>query len=258
MRNTITFILLLSGLLINAQENRKTIKGIISLDSLTISNVHIVNKTTAIGTNSNDNGNFEIPVQAGDTLFFSHINYSFKEFIIRKEDIDKKLIRIIATEKTYALEEFTLDNRSIFHVDKDIMPHNLPVVNAKTLNLPYAGIKKEKDHSVVKFRSGFAFNFEGLINRINGNHKRMIQTKKLVAEDENIAKIRKALTDDFFVTDLNIKKKYINQFLNFCKDKKIINVFKKGDQLELVRILIAESKNFPHQIENEDIFLTKN
>lgn len=47
-----------------------------------ITDVHIINKNTNQGANSNDSGIFEIPVSINDTLFISHINLQKKELII--------------------------------------------------------------------------------------------------------------------------------------------------------------------------------
>ena len=248
MTQRLSFLLMFYGIFAFAQKSPIFIKGNIQVDSINIEDVHIVNKTTKIGTTSNEFGNFEIPVHIGDILHFSHLNYEFKELYITKKNRTIPL-KIIGYEKTHLLDAFTLNNKSIFYVDKEIMPHNLPVVNATTLKLPYANSKKTKSNAILSFQSGAAINLENLITRINGNYKRIQKAKELFSEDQQ-------LTDDFFITDLKIKKEYINQFLNFCKSKPILAVFKKNNVLELIRILEAESSIFPHQIENENIFLT--
>ena len=241
-----------------SQEKRTLLLGTIKIDTLFIVDANVINKATNIGTNSNKFGEFEIPVKIGDTLSFSHLNYTFKEITIKQKHLDTKNIKISANEKTYVLDEISLNNKSIFYVDKDIMPHNLPMVNAKTLNLPYADSKKGKDNSVTKITfTSFSVDLASLINRVNGNYKREKKAKELIVEDENLNKIRKLFTDDFFVTDLKIKKEYINQFLNFCKNNGVIRIFKTADRIKLTGFLLSESKKFPNQIENEDIFLTK-
>lgn len=255
MTQRLSFLLMFYGIFAFAQKSPIFIKGNIQVDSINIEDVHIVNKTTKIGTTSNEFGNFEIPVQIGDILHFSHLNYEFNiVYITEKKSVTT--LEIIGSKKTHLLEAFTLNNKSVFYVDKEIMPHNLPVVNATTLKLPYANSKKIKRNALISIQSGASINLENLIARINGNHKRIQKAKKLFSEDQQLTEIRKLFTDDFFITDLKIKKEYINQFLNFCKSKPILAVFKKNNVLELIRILEAESSIFPHQIENENIFLT--
>lgn len=241
-----------------AQEQRTIIKGKTTLDSLAVSDVHVQNTNTNIGTITNDNGYFEIPVKIGDSIFVSHVNLQEKFILITEKIIKNKDFTVLLEEKTYALNEFTLEKpRSIFYEDKDITTYKGPVINAKTLKLPYADTQPKKDNSVLKFRSGGVVSLDNLINVLNGNKRREKILKELVLEDENLLKIRKMYTDDFFITDLKIKKEYINQFLNYCIDKNIINIFKSDNNIKLTRLLIKEGKEYPNKILNDDLFLTK-
>ena len=227
-----------------SQEQHKNIIGKVFFNGTAITDVHVINKNSNQGTNTNDFGVFEIPVILGDTLVFSHINLKHKELAITKEILSTAILKIDLEEKTYQLEEITLGNRkSIFYVDPEIMPP--PLVNAETLNLPYANSTTEKDHTVISFRSGAVVRLDNLINAINGNNKRRRQLLKMTYEDEILAKIRKHFTDDFFTTDLNIKQENIIPFLNYCFKKNIINHFNKKENLVITGILMKESKSFP-------------
>ncbi|MEE9408563.1 MAG: hypothetical protein V3V28_10875 [Polaribacter sp.] len=244
--------------IVNAQEKRTILKGKTILNSLSISDVHVLNTNTNIGTITNDNGFFEIPVKLGDSILVSHVNLQEKFILITNKILSDINFTISLNEKTYTLNEFTLEKpRSIFYQDKDITTYQGPVVNATTLNLPYVNTQPKKDNSIIKFKSGGVISLDNLINSINGNKRREKLLKKLVAEDDDLLKIRKKYTDDFFITDLKIKKEYINQFLNYCIDKNIINIFKSDNSIKLTTLLIREGKIYPHKILNEDLFLTK-
>lgn len=243
---------------ISAQEKRTMLKGKAIIDSLTVADVHILNTKTNIGTITNDNGSFEIPVKLGDSLLLSHINLQEKFIIITDKILSEVNFTVSLNEKTYTLNEFTLEKpRSIFYQDKEITTYKGPLINAKSLRLPYANTKPKKDNSVIKFKSGGVVSLDNLINTINGNKRREKLLKKLVADDEDLLKIRKKYTDDFFITDLKIKKEYINQFLNYCVDKNIINILKSDNGINLTKLLIREGKSYPHKILNDDLFLTK-
>lgn len=249
---------LISTSILYSQEDRMLIEGFINFDNHSLKDVHILNKTSKIGTITNDSGKFKILVKESDTLFISHLNFKNQEILITNKIIQERSILINMVAITHILEEVTISKpKNIFYIDKDIMPHNTPIVNAKTLKLPYANSKAKKDDSVIKIRSGFAISLPNLINSLNGNNRRARKANKLYKQDKNLKKIRKYFTDDFFVTDLKIKKQYINQFLNYCASKNIIQQYLKGDSLELVKILLKESKTFAHQIDNDAILFTK-
>ena len=251
--------LFFSAFYVFGQEKRILKQGKVVLENDPISDVHIINKNTNVGTITNDIGFFEIPMKVGDSLYFSHLNLKDKLILITKEVILLTDFRIQLNEKTVALDGFILEKpRSIFYVDKDIMPNNGPVVNAKTLNLPYANTKVKKEDAVLKIRSGAVVSLYNLLNSLNGSSTRKKQLNKVVKEDATLLKIRNYFTDDFFITDLKIKKEYINPFLNYCIDKNIIATFNKNNVIKLTRLLMVESKDFPHKIENEDLYLTNN
>ena len=268
LRSTSAFFVLMKKLLIlltflisfaslNGQESRTFITGRAVLDSIGVVDVHIINKNTKIGTITNDKGVFEIPIKVGDSLFLSHLNLQDKLIIVTEKILVSKDFIINLNEDTVALNGFVLEKqRSIFYQDPEIITYNGPVVNAKKLNLPYANTKVEKDKSVVKFRAGGVVSLDNLINSLNGNNKREKQLKKMSTEDIQLEKIRKKFTDDFFVTDLKIKKEYINQFLNDCIDKNIIRIFKSDNVLKLTKLLIEESKLYPKKIIDEDLLLS--
>ncbi|MCL7754236.1 carboxypeptidase-like regulatory domain-containing protein [Polaribacter sp. Z022] len=242
----------------NAQKKDTYLIGKTVVGKTTIVDVHVINKNTKIGTITNDKGEFEIPVKLGDSLLFSHLNLKNKLVIITSKIINNKALKVNLEEKTIVLKEMVLEKqRSIFYQDPEIITYQGPVVSAKTLNLPYANTKPKEDKAIIKIRSGGVVSLDNLINSINGNNRRLKQLKKMSEEDRQLEKIRKHFTDDFFITDLKIKREYINEFLNDCIDKNIINIFKNEDKIKLTKLLMEESKLYPKKIINEGLYLSK-
>lgn len=256
MRYQLLFCCFFYATLSFGQKKTSFFSGKIIINKIPQNDVHILNKNNNKGTISNDKGWFEIPVTLGDSIYFSHINLQDKLVIITQEVLEKKTFSIELKEQTYALDEFILEKpKSIFYVDPQMVPP--PTVNAKTIKLPYANTKAKKDKSIVKLRSGGVVSLDNLINSLNGNNRREKLLKKLADEDDELKKIRKLFTDDFFITDLKIKKEYINLFLNDCIDKNIISIFKSDNMINLTQLLIKESKLYSHKILKEDSLLTK-
>ncbi len=254
----IVFTFFIGTILISAQDKRTYITGKTVVNEHSILDVHIINKNTKIGTITNENGVFEIPVKLGDSLFLSHLNLQNKLILITEKILLDKNFTIHLDEKTVVLNEMVLEKqRSIFYQDPEITTYKGPKITAKTLNLPYANTTVKKDESIIKFRSGGVLSLDNLINSLNGNNRREKLLKKISQEDIDLKKIRKLFTDDFFITDLKIKKEYINQFLNDCIDKNIIYIFKNNNNIELTKFLIKESKLFPFRVLSEDVLLTK-
>lgn len=241
-----------------SQNNQKIISGRIYLDSIPVQDVHIINKKLDIGTVSNEKGKFEILASKNDILIISHLNIEFKEQMITAKNISTKKINIYLNSKNYMLDEVVLEKRKgIFEIDKDILPHNAPIVNAKTLKLPYANSKKPDKDKTIEIESGLSVSVVGLINALNENTKRKKLLRKLKIEDKNIKKIRQYFTDGFFIQQLNIKKESINPFIEYCISKGIMNLYHKDKFLELTSVLIDNSKNSPYLIEKGNTRITQ-
>lgn len=258
MKNQLLLYLLFISWFSFGQDAQKILSGKILFQENTIPDVHIINKNTNQGTASDDFGVFQIPVSLNDTLFVSHINLEKKEVVITKEIYAKKSLTIDLQEKVNELNEITFERSTgIFYVDKQYIKP--PSVNAKTLNLPYANTKVEKDTKIVNATlTSASVSLDNLIGALNGSNKRKRMLKKLTYEDKMLASIRKHYTDDFFITDLNIKQDNINVFLNYCFKKNIINLFKKDDKIKVIAILMRESKTFPQKNKTELSLLQKN
>ncbi|MDO6676342.1 carboxypeptidase-like regulatory domain-containing protein [Tenacibaculum sp. 1_MG-2023] len=257
MRKLLLVLFTITTCAIIAQNTPKIITGTVFIDSIATQDVHIINKKLTLGAVSNENGRFEILASENNTLLVSHLNLEFKEVTITQEHIKTKNIVIFVDSKTHMLDEVVLEKqRSILEIDPDIL-NNAPVVNAKTLKLPYANVIQPKGEKTVKIESGLAISVTGLINALNGTNKRKKQLKKITIEDRNIEKIRKHFTDGFFIRQLKIKKENINQFLQACISKGIINLYNKDKVLELTAVLIENSKSSPYLLENETIRVTK-
>lgn len=256
MKNFLLAVLVSFSWLLQSQNNPKIIKGTVFIDSIPTQDVHIINKKLTIGAVSNEIGSFEILAEVGNTLLISHLNLEYKEITVTQENINTKNIVVYVTSKTHMLDEVVLERKkSILEIDPDILA-NAPVVNAKTLKLPYAN-SKPKDDKTVKIESGVSVNLVGLINALNGTNKKKKLLKKLQAEDQNLAKIRKHFTDSFFIKQLKIKEENINSFLESCISRGIINLYKNDKVLELTSVLIENSRHSPYLLENENIRLTQ-
>ncbi|QTE22929.1 carboxypeptidase-like regulatory domain-containing protein [Polaribacter cellanae] len=259
MQKTLLFFLFITISYTTISQNKnRLVSGKVLLELVPVSDVHIVNLTNSIGTVSNEFGYFKIPVKIGDSLSFSHLNFTKKHLLITEKNISEENLEIKLTEKTVELKEITLQKpRSIFYVDKEILQPNAHV-DAKSLNLPYANTKQQKDNSIVSLNSGVAFSVDNIINSLNGNNKRAKVLKKMSAKDQQLSKIRKYVTDDFFITDLQIRKENINLFLNYCLNKNILFVYKKRNKLQFIQFLINQSKKFSQKLTSDKNILSKN
>jgi len=245
---TVLLCLFLFSKSIRSQEQRKLIKGEVTLNRLPIYDVHIINLNTKTGTVSNTSGVFKMSVKLGDHLLLSHLNSKELNIVVTQEHLKSLTLRVALKEQVTILEAFTLERpRGIFEEDKDILTYAGPTVSAQTLKLPHSNTKVNIADPVFKIQSGAVVGLDNLVSMLDGSKKRAEALSKLSKEDTQLRKIRKYFTDDFFITNLQIQQSNINLFLNFCVQKNIVQMFQKKDNLSLTKILLKASNLFPQK-----------
>ncbi|MFT4699296.1 MAG: DNA-binding MarR family transcriptional regulator, partial [Flavobacteriaceae bacterium] len=69
--------------------------------------------------------------------------------------------------------------------------------------------------------------------------RRELKLKKSILE-----KIIRDFGKDYFIEELNIPEDEIHLFISYCEDYQIIEFYKKNEILQLLKILIQESKKY--------------
>ena len=80
-----------------------------------------------------------------------------------------------------------------------------------------------------------------------GAHKRKRKRAKKAYQKEALKvpdKIRNDLGDAFFEEQLKIPKAQIDAFILYCKPKDIVDLFMANKKIEMIEVLMAESKTF--------------
>ena len=253
MKNRILlFLTLLSFSITFSQNDRKMLYGKILADSLSTENVHIINKNSNKGTTSNAYGEFQIPVMVSDTLLFSAIQFEYKEVIISIKDIKEQKLLISLKPRINELDEVELKQHDLSgYLQSDIENASLKNhVDAFTLDLPNAGKAPVTEVDFINRNINF-YSKGGSITKlygwISGEKKMLKKLRTLETEKMALNNIRKLITDSYFIETLNIKKEDISMFVEYCKPKGIIKMYKENKKMEVIDILIEESKKFKRQ-----------
>ena len=92
-----------------SQEKYALISGEIISSNKTVSDVHIINLNTKLGTVSNDKGEFELMISLNDTLLFSSIEYERKKIPMTGNFIKYKKIVVDLIPSLNELEEVFIE-----------------------------------------------------------------------------------------------------------------------------------------------------
>ncbi|MFA9190961.1 carboxypeptidase-like regulatory domain-containing protein [Flavobacterium sp. FZUC8N2.13] len=200
--NTYFFILLLLCQVVFCQNNdRREIHGFISVNSVLVEGVNIVNETTQKATSSNRDGKFILLLKEGDVLVFSAVNLKTLRKKIFSSDLDNKVLEIQLETESIPLDEVIIKEES--------------KITAESLGIiPYG----QKKYTVAERRLYTARS--GLLDRpLNWMSGRTAQLRKelVVSEKEQLlAKLEYLFEEIFYIETLKINKDYIRDFQLYC------------------------------------------
>jgi carboxypeptidase-like protein len=261
MKNIIFIAVFLSSLFVNSQVLRKNIKGEVFNDSISVENVHVINKNIKLGVATNKSGKFIIPVRLNDTLIFSSVQFEQKIVVVTQDDLKNDLQTIELFPHTIQLDEVVLFSHKMIGnlaidgskfksksykksnyldfkgIDFDVLlnddAYKVSEINTKALS--------SKINSDIVSGGDIL----GLIKYLKGNTDKSF--KKASKEQQQVIlnqiltttnTIRHDLKDDFFMNTLKLSSDKINDFLYFAIDEKKSELYNSNKKIEIITYLI--------------------
>lgn len=244
LKLTNLFFFILIAITSYGQEDLISIQGTIFSSNKKISDIHIINLHNYLGTVSNDNGEFKILAKVNDTLFFSSIEYENVKICITEFNLKSKKLTVFLTPSINQLKEVFvgLTGNLAFDIKnkpKDTIPtHTFSFTKAdlkKDLGpdlhgpkeAPFVGPFKPLPPTVVI--PNFAYEKEQRLKR------------KILRMKEFPIKIRRDLGIKFFTEKLKIPENKIDNFINYCEYREVLEKYYEKKLLEVIEIFKDES-----------------
>lgn len=272
-KKILLFIVFASTTHVYAQEVRKEINGMIKSDSLAVSNIHVLNRNSKNGVVSNDNGEFEIEVKLKDTLIFSGIQFYTKIIVIDEKLLKNKYVGVHLVLDTNELDEVFIQHKLTGNLFIDAGKQKIPKskiaasaldFTPKIANKPYTITAMDRrftssDDEIPLFLGGSnggmnIMAIAGLIisplkkiGRTRRLEKRKIEKKERIFQRKSIAamdKIRGDFGDVFFIETIEIPEEHINLFIDYCKPKKIGELFVRNNKIKMIEVFLEEMKEY--------------
>src|SRR6476646_6757 len=104
MRNGLILLLLLTVPALQAQEDRRSLRGKVTSDTFRLDGIYIINRVTEKASETRTGGYFEIEARAGDTLMFTSTRFKGRQVVVKDADFDSELL-FVALESMIQLDE---------------------------------------------------------------------------------------------------------------------------------------------------------
>ena len=214
-----TFFFIIFSQLILGQEK---VIGVIEndADSKPISNVHVINLNSVIGTISNNDGVFEINASVNDTLFFSYLGFKSIKVRVTNDLIKFKNSKIKLTELAYALEEIIVTPYKLTGY-LEIDAKNVPISKSYRYNIPGLPSKGyeagSRNPGALSKVFGAIFNPVDFLYNLFGKKPKQLKKLQLIKDDFRIRELLSSKFDrETLVELLQIEKFDIDEILRNC------------------------------------------
>ncbi|GAA0731637.1 hypothetical protein GCM10009430_44030 [Aquimarina litoralis] len=243
-----TLRVLLLFLLINSfsfgQNTR--LKGTIVADSLQGFAINIVNYTKKIGTTNDQNGFFEIPASAQDSIIFSSVQYKVISVVISEDDLKNEAFKVILYPLVQKLDQVNVSNVKLSgDITKDTKEIQLkPHLDNRILGLPVRNIK-QPTLEVRRIYTASSGPVDLLLNSLNGRLKKLKKLKELADLERLIEKGERAFDTKFFTDDLGLPDSLISDFVYYCsEDAYFEDLLENTKRLSLLEFFQKKAKSY--------------
>ena len=189
-------------------------------DSKPISNVHVINLNSVVGTISNKDGVFEIDANVNDTLFFSYLGFKSIKVRVTNDLIKFKNSKIKLTELAYALEEIIVTPYKLTGY-LEIDAKNVPISNSYRYSIPGLPTKGyeagSRNPGAISKVFGAIFNPVDFLYNLFGKKPKQLKKLQLMKDDFRIRELLNTKFDrETLVELLQIQKFDLDEILRNC------------------------------------------
>ncbi len=258
LRKGCLLFFVMCSFVLTAQDIKKPIYGMVKDTLGKVIQATIFNKKTYEGATTNDFGVFTIYARQGDSIQISSVGYSTKTIKASARFFNTKLNEIVLKEKTYILDEVIIKNALIgtLSIDLKKTPEDKKRNALKnTMDFSEVNMKVALDDDHIDKKVRPPVNNTDPNGQFVGASVKVIipfkYSERLWALRRNLAfkeslpeELKMVLGDDFFYQELKIPEDQYYNFLEYCNPLGIETLYKNGKVLDVIKILIKESKSF--------------
>lgn len=206
MRVTLFFLVLLSGMVLSAQQ-RTFLNGKLLYRNNNVVAANVINNSSQFNTITDSNGEFQIDVLEGDEIIFSSVEFKFKTVIITKEILKKNRLVVNITERVNILDEIVIspENTEKFIDLKEEEFKGYDYVQDKSTKLDNSILKEGQFYNGINLVNVAKLISKLILNPSQENKLNLIPSKVLPFVFDN----------NFFINELNLKEDQIDDFMTY-------------------------------------------
>ena len=188
--------------------------SVVDSTSYPLSDVYIRNTTAGLITNSDNEGEFRIPVQPGDTLLISYIGYESSSQAVTDELLQRESIVFRLYAKTTFLDEVTVTRFPEYERFKE----QLLATDPGDSSFEVYGVPKVVITQEDRLNASLAIRgpFSAVHNTFSKRAKEQKKVRKLMQNQESRDKARTKFTRDWVSEMTRLEGDKLTSFIAYC------------------------------------------
>ncbi len=196
------------------------LKGQVLNDTISNSELTVVNISLKEGTITNANGGFTINARVNDTINISALQYEPRQFVVNQTIYNRKKITLYLIPKVTELDQVNISNIDLTgDINKDVSSTKYKVeITPSQLGIPENTAPKrtvEERRYYTAISSGGGIPLDGLINSITGRLKMLKKHIEVSRFQKLIEESRYNFSDGIYMKELNIPEELIEDFVYY-------------------------------------------
>ena len=222
--------------------NDKVIQGKITVDSVSVYGINVLNLMNQKTAVANIDGVFFVLAKAKDILVFTSSNIETNTRIIGSADIEVGVLSIKMRPRTIKLKEVIV-NKNEFSV------LSLGIVNKEPTRYSSAErkLKTAGDFKPIMLLGllGGGMELDPLINKINGRTKRLKKLVVLERKEINIKLISELYDNEYFTSILSVPIEYVAGFKYYLvENESFVKILENKNKIEISFYMIPLDAEF--------------
>jgi hypothetical protein len=206
------------------------LRGKVNAYILKLDGIYVINLKTEQAVFTDEEGNFSIKANVGDTLVFSGLQFKRKEVVVVEENISNKKMDVHLMATYQELNEVVIRNYgSINAVSLGIVSSNLRHYTPAERKLATASSSRLNPQGL-----------DPIINLISGRTAMLKKEVEVEKKENYIVMLEKMFDRDHFINTLHLPLDYINGFKYYVVENKRFTQILESKNLTTIEFLIGE------------------
>ena len=214
-------------------------------DKSPLQSANIVDLNSVVGTTTNSDGEFSIPVQVNDTIYVSYIGYQSIKLRITNDLLKGNELEIAIYEKALDIDEVTVKVHRLIGV-LEVDAKNIPLDKYSRIHiegLPQAyEIGPPKAHEYTGITSALFNPIDFWYNKFGKKPKELKKLKKLKQEDQLRDMMEQKYSREILMDYMDMSRKELDDLLKECNYSD--NFIRKASDLQVIEAVLECYENY--------------